>query len=233
MECRLHTHVPFEKRDLVIGEIVWLHVRDGIVDPQTLRVTADTRRSAGSTRTCTRARAIASPSTRTRTSRRCGVWAGRDSPPLACGRPVLHPDPRDDAESVARRLDDRGLALGEIGRTGDRVERVAVAHDHVVRAARGRCDSSLRSGATAPDRRAAPIRRVPRTSSRRGRTPVRPSPPSGRTGSPGLSRSEFRARGSRRRSCVRRASAVDEIALGRAVVETLHAGVVLRHSVAA
>ncbi|MET0680199.1 MAG: flavin reductase family protein [Burkholderiales bacterium] len=41
MECRLHTRVPFEKRDLVIGEIVWLHVRDGIVDPQTLRVTAE------------------------------------------------------------------------------------------------------------------------------------------------------------------------------------------------
>jgi flavin reductase (DIM6/NTAB) family NADH-FMN oxidoreductase RutF len=41
MECRLHTRVPFAKRDLVIGEIVWLHVRDGIVDPQTLRVTAE------------------------------------------------------------------------------------------------------------------------------------------------------------------------------------------------
>jgi flavin reductase (DIM6/NTAB) family NADH-FMN oxidoreductase RutF len=41
MECRLHTRVPFEKRDLVIGEIVWLHVRDGVVDPQTLRVAAD------------------------------------------------------------------------------------------------------------------------------------------------------------------------------------------------
>jgi len=41
MECRLHTRVPFAKRDLVIGEIVWLHVRDGIVDPQTLRVAPD------------------------------------------------------------------------------------------------------------------------------------------------------------------------------------------------
>ena len=38
MECRLHTHVPFAKRDLVIGEIVWLHVREGIVDAETLRV---------------------------------------------------------------------------------------------------------------------------------------------------------------------------------------------------
>jgi flavin reductase (DIM6/NTAB) family NADH-FMN oxidoreductase RutF len=41
MECRLHTRVPFEQRDLVIGEVVWLHVRDGIVDPATLRVGED------------------------------------------------------------------------------------------------------------------------------------------------------------------------------------------------
>jgi flavin reductase (DIM6/NTAB) family NADH-FMN oxidoreductase RutF len=41
MECRLHTRVPFAKRDLVIGEIVWLHVRDGLVDPRTLRVAPD------------------------------------------------------------------------------------------------------------------------------------------------------------------------------------------------
>jgi flavin reductase (DIM6/NTAB) family NADH-FMN oxidoreductase RutF len=41
MECRLHTHLPFDKRDLLVGEIVWMHVRDGIVDPATLRVTLD------------------------------------------------------------------------------------------------------------------------------------------------------------------------------------------------
>jgi flavin reductase (DIM6/NTAB) family NADH-FMN oxidoreductase RutF len=38
MECRLHTHLPFDKRDLFVGEVVWMHVRDGIVDPATLRV---------------------------------------------------------------------------------------------------------------------------------------------------------------------------------------------------
>jgi len=38
MEWRLHTHLPFDKRDLLVGEIVWMHVRDGIVDPATLRV---------------------------------------------------------------------------------------------------------------------------------------------------------------------------------------------------
>jgi flavin reductase (DIM6/NTAB) family NADH-FMN oxidoreductase RutF len=38
MECRLHTHLPFDKRDLLVGEIVWMHVREGIVDPATLRV---------------------------------------------------------------------------------------------------------------------------------------------------------------------------------------------------
>ena len=41
LECRLHTRVPFEKRDLVIGEVVWLHACDGIVDPATLRVADD------------------------------------------------------------------------------------------------------------------------------------------------------------------------------------------------
>lgn len=38
LECRLHTHIPFPKRDLFVAEGLWLHVRDGIVDPQTLRV---------------------------------------------------------------------------------------------------------------------------------------------------------------------------------------------------
>ena len=38
MECRLHTHLPFDKRDLLVGEILWVHVRDGLVDPATLRV---------------------------------------------------------------------------------------------------------------------------------------------------------------------------------------------------
>jgi flavin reductase (DIM6/NTAB) family NADH-FMN oxidoreductase RutF len=38
MECRLHTHLPFDRRDLLVGEIVWMHVREGIVDPATLRV---------------------------------------------------------------------------------------------------------------------------------------------------------------------------------------------------
>jgi flavin reductase (DIM6/NTAB) family NADH-FMN oxidoreductase RutF len=37
-ECRLHTHVPFAQRDLLVGEILWAHVRDGLVDPATLRV---------------------------------------------------------------------------------------------------------------------------------------------------------------------------------------------------
>lgn len=38
LECRLHTHVPFPKRDLFVAECLWLHVRDGVADPQTLRV---------------------------------------------------------------------------------------------------------------------------------------------------------------------------------------------------
>jgi flavin reductase (DIM6/NTAB) family NADH-FMN oxidoreductase RutF len=38
LECRLHTHLDLGTRDLFVGEIVWLHVHDGIVDPATLRV---------------------------------------------------------------------------------------------------------------------------------------------------------------------------------------------------
>lgn len=41
LECRLHTHVPIGPRHLLIGEVLWLHVRDGIVDPQTLRIVPD------------------------------------------------------------------------------------------------------------------------------------------------------------------------------------------------
>ena len=41
LECRLHTHLPIGPRHLLIGEIVWLHVRDGVVDPETLRVVPD------------------------------------------------------------------------------------------------------------------------------------------------------------------------------------------------
>jgi flavin reductase (DIM6/NTAB) family NADH-FMN oxidoreductase RutF len=41
IECRLHTHLGFGGRDLFVGEGIALHVRDGLVDPQTLRVAAD------------------------------------------------------------------------------------------------------------------------------------------------------------------------------------------------
>jgi flavin reductase (DIM6/NTAB) family NADH-FMN oxidoreductase RutF len=38
IECRVHATVPFARRDIIVAEGLWLHVRDGIVDPQTLRV---------------------------------------------------------------------------------------------------------------------------------------------------------------------------------------------------
>jgi flavin reductase (DIM6/NTAB) family NADH-FMN oxidoreductase RutF len=41
LECRLHSHIEFERRDLMVGEALWLHVREGIVDPATLRVDGD------------------------------------------------------------------------------------------------------------------------------------------------------------------------------------------------
>jgi flavin reductase (DIM6/NTAB) family NADH-FMN oxidoreductase RutF len=42
LECRLiHQLRLNERRLLVLGQVVWVHCRDGIVDPQTLRVNAD------------------------------------------------------------------------------------------------------------------------------------------------------------------------------------------------
>jgi flavin reductase (DIM6/NTAB) family NADH-FMN oxidoreductase RutF len=42
LECRrLMTLQPGRERYIVLGEVVWLHVRDGIVEPATLRVAPD------------------------------------------------------------------------------------------------------------------------------------------------------------------------------------------------
>ncbi len=38
LECTLHQTVPIDRRELIIGRVRWLHARDGIVDPETLRV---------------------------------------------------------------------------------------------------------------------------------------------------------------------------------------------------
>lgn len=38
IECRLRARIPFPKRDLLVAEALWLHLREGIVDPATLRV---------------------------------------------------------------------------------------------------------------------------------------------------------------------------------------------------
>jgi flavin reductase (DIM6/NTAB) family NADH-FMN oxidoreductase RutF len=39
LECRcLTTLQPGRERYIILGEVLWLHVRDGIVDPDTLRV---------------------------------------------------------------------------------------------------------------------------------------------------------------------------------------------------
>jgi flavin reductase (DIM6/NTAB) family NADH-FMN oxidoreductase RutF len=42
LECRrLMTLQPGRERYIILGEVVWLHVQDGIVDPATLRVAPD------------------------------------------------------------------------------------------------------------------------------------------------------------------------------------------------
>jgi flavin reductase (DIM6/NTAB) family NADH-FMN oxidoreductase RutF len=37
MECVLHSNIETGNRNLFIGEVKWMHVREGIIDPQTLR----------------------------------------------------------------------------------------------------------------------------------------------------------------------------------------------------
>jgi flavin reductase (DIM6/NTAB) family NADH-FMN oxidoreductase RutF len=46
-ECKLHTALDFKTRTLLIGEIAWAHVRDGILDPATLRRLPDAYRPVG------------------------------------------------------------------------------------------------------------------------------------------------------------------------------------------
>ena len=42
LECRrLMTLQPSRERYIILGEVLWLHVRDGIIDPTTLRVAPD------------------------------------------------------------------------------------------------------------------------------------------------------------------------------------------------
>ncbi len=36
-ECTLHTQLDFKTRRLMIGQIEWMHVRDGIIDPSNMR----------------------------------------------------------------------------------------------------------------------------------------------------------------------------------------------------
>jgi flavin reductase (DIM6/NTAB) family NADH-FMN oxidoreductase RutF len=47
MECRLHTALDFKTRQLMIGEVLYMHIRDGIVDPKTLRRNPGSYRPVG------------------------------------------------------------------------------------------------------------------------------------------------------------------------------------------
>ncbi len=42
LECTLHSNIETGSRNLFIGEVKWLHVRDGIIDPRTLRRVPET-----------------------------------------------------------------------------------------------------------------------------------------------------------------------------------------------
>ena len=47
LECVLHTQVPMETRHLLIGRVMGIHTREGIVDPQTLRVVPEAYHPVG------------------------------------------------------------------------------------------------------------------------------------------------------------------------------------------
>lgn len=47
MECRLHSRLALGNHDLIIGVITWLHVRDGLVEPDSLRVRLDDYHAVG------------------------------------------------------------------------------------------------------------------------------------------------------------------------------------------
>lgn len=38
LECKLHQRLTMKTRELIIGEVVWLHAQEGIVEPDTLRI---------------------------------------------------------------------------------------------------------------------------------------------------------------------------------------------------
>ena len=46
-ECELHTQLDFKTRLLFIGQIQWMHVRDGIIDPANMRRLPDTYHPVG------------------------------------------------------------------------------------------------------------------------------------------------------------------------------------------
>ena len=46
-ECNLHTQLDFKTRRLMIGEIAWMHVRDGIIDPSNMRRVDNAYRPVG------------------------------------------------------------------------------------------------------------------------------------------------------------------------------------------
>jgi len=48
MECRVHTLIePAPGRTIVLGEVLWMHVSDAIIDPVTLRVDREAYRTVG------------------------------------------------------------------------------------------------------------------------------------------------------------------------------------------
>ena len=48
LECRVERRINFgPEREMVVGEILWIHARDGIIDPVTKRISEDLYRPVG------------------------------------------------------------------------------------------------------------------------------------------------------------------------------------------
>jgi flavin reductase (DIM6/NTAB) family NADH-FMN oxidoreductase RutF len=48
LECRVERRINFgPEREMVVGEILWIHARDGIIDPVTKRISEELYRPVG------------------------------------------------------------------------------------------------------------------------------------------------------------------------------------------
>ena len=47
LECKLYQTIELPKRQLVLGEVMWLHAQEGVIDPANLRVRPEAYHAVG------------------------------------------------------------------------------------------------------------------------------------------------------------------------------------------